>query len=82
MDLNLLGQKAKQSSFVLASLSTAKKNEAINRIADILEASIPEILEANAEDLAEARAGGISEAMLDRLTLNEKRVRDILNDMR
>ncbi|MBR1923653.1 MAG: glutamate-5-semialdehyde dehydrogenase [Ruminobacter sp.] len=82
MDLNLLGQKAKQSSFVLASLSTAKKNEAITRIADILEASIPEILEANAEDLVEARAGGISEAMLDRLTLNEKRVRDILNDMR
>ena len=82
MDMNLLGQRAKQSSYVLASLSTARKNEAISKIADILQESVQEILEANAVDLKNARESGIGEAMLDRLMLNEKRVNDILGDMR
>jgi glutamate-5-semialdehyde dehydrogenase len=82
MDMNLLGQRAKQSSYVLASLSTARKNEAITKIADILQDSVQEILEANATDLKNARESGIGEAMLDRLMLNEKRVNDILSDMR
>ena len=82
MDMNLLGQRAKQSSYVLASLSTARKNEAITTIADILQDSVQEILEANATDLKKARESGIGEAMLDRLMLNEKRVNDILSDMR
>ena len=80
--MNLLGQRAKQSSYVLASLSTARKNEAITKIADILQDSVQEILEANATDLKNARESGIGEAMLDRLMLNEKRVNDILSDMR
>lgn len=82
MDMEALGKTARESSYALAALPTARKNAAISAIADLLESSAPAILAANAEDLEKARAGGVGEAMLDRLALNEKRLADIVRDMR
>lgn len=82
MDMQLLGKQAKEASIVLGTLSTAKKNQVILSIADALEQNINVILEANKLDLDNAVAKGIGEAMLDRLTLNEKRMLDIIGDMR
>lgn len=82
MDMQLLGKQAKEASIVLGTLSTAKKNQVILSIADALERNINVILEANKLDLENAVAKGIGEAMLDRLTLNEKRMLDIIGDMR
>ena len=46
-------------------------------MADALEANKARILEANALDVDQAKARGITGALIDRLTLNEQRVRDM-----
>lgn len=80
--MHLLGQKAKDASRILAHVSTAQKNAALEKIAQQIEKETPEILAANAADHAEAREAGLSEAMLDRLLLNEKRMQTIVADLR
>jgi len=67
-------ESAKRASHELAAASTDAKNEALTRLADLLEARTAEILEANAEDLADERAAGLTPALRDRLTLDEARV--------
>jgi len=72
-----LGKKARLASRKLASLSTLKKNKALEAIADAILESKEEIKEANRLDLAEAENNGLSSAMIDRLTLTESRIEDM-----
>ncbi len=74
-------KRAKAASASLMTLSTEKKDAAIGRMADELEASAADILAANAEDMAAAR-GHISDVMLDRLRLTEERVKAMADGMR
>lgn len=67
-------QSARKAAMVLAQASTAVKNQALTAMADALIADSAQILEANAEDIQQARERGLSEAMIERLTLNEKRI--------
>ncbi|MGN1394266.1 MAG: glutamate-5-semialdehyde dehydrogenase [Succinivibrionaceae bacterium] len=82
MDLQQMGRDAKEASFVLSKLSTYKKNQALNIIANALEQSKDKILTANVLDLENAKLKGIGSAMLDRLTLTESRLQGIIDDMR
>jgi glutamate-5-semialdehyde dehydrogenase len=66
---------ARRAGRVLAALDTAAKDRALNAIADALEVSIPEILEANARDMEAGQAADIGAALLDRLRLDDGRVR-------
>ena len=66
---------ARRGGRVLAALDTAGKDRALRAIADALEARIPEILEANARDMEAGEAADIGAALLDRLRLDEGRVR-------
>jgi glutamate-5-semialdehyde dehydrogenase len=66
---------AKEAARGLAATSSAVKDAALLAVADALEARIPEILEANALDLEAGRASGLSDALMDRLALDEGRVR-------
>ena len=66
---------ARRAGRVLAALDTAGKDRALRAIADALEARIPEILEANARDMEAGEAADIGAALLDRLRLDESRVR-------
>ena len=66
---------ARRAGRVLAALDTAGKDRALRAIADALEARIPEILEANARDMEAGEAAEIGAALLDRLRLDEARVR-------
>ena len=68
---------AKDASRALAKLSGAQRNELLKAIALDLVASSDKIIEANKIDLANAKANGISDAMLDRLMLNEARIKGI-----
>ncbi len=77
-----MGLRARQASRRLASLPTAAKDEALERVAASLLARSRDVLAANREDHAEARAGGMSAAMLDRLLIDEKRLRAIAADVR
>lgn len=67
-------QAARKAAMVLAQASTAVKNQALTAMADALLTDRLQILEANAEDIQQARERGLSEAMIERLTLNEKRI--------
>src|SRR5690554_5389571 len=82
VDLEKMGQMARQASRQLAVLSTARKNEALLKIADRLEARAGYLLEQNSQDLDDARQKGLSEALIDRLMLNEKRIASLAADTR
>ncbi|MDO4529302.1 MAG: glutamate-5-semialdehyde dehydrogenase [Lachnospiraceae bacterium] len=72
---------AKNASLDVAAYSTEQKNTALSAMADALEAHIPEILSANNEDM-EAAKGKISDVMLDRLMINEDRIRAMAKGIR
>lgn len=76
-----MGKRAKQASRVLANAG-AKKNDALHRIADGLEAGFEKIIQENKFDLEQARADGMSESMLDRLTLTQARIKDMAQGAR
>lgn len=67
----LLAQSAARS---IGLLSDTAKRDALQAIADAIDASTAEIVAANAEDLERGRAGGLSVALQDRLRLDAPRV--------
>ena len=75
-------ERAKRASHELATLDTATKNAALAAMAAELEARTEEILEANAGDLEDGRAAGLDAALLDRLALDEGRIRLMADGVR
>ncbi len=69
-----MGRRARAAAHELVKLTTAQKNAILLAMADEIEARQEAILEANAKDLARARENGLSSAMIDRLTLDPKRL--------
>ena len=65
---------AREASTALAVASTEDKNEALEAIARALSENRSAILAANREDVDRERAGGMSEALIDRLTLTDRRI--------
>jgi glutamate-5-semialdehyde dehydrogenase len=74
--------QAKDASRKLATLDRDTKDAALRAVAHELEARVDEILEANAGDLEAGRAAGLTDALLDRLTLNDERVRAMADGVR
>lgn len=72
---------AKKASALGATLSTDKKNATLLSMADALENNMSEILLANKLDLKNAE-GVVATVMLDRLRLDEKRVRAMADGIR
>ncbi len=66
---------AKTASRALATVTTARKNAALAAIAAALESSVGEIISANSDDLERGRGAGLSDGLIDRLRLDEPRVR-------
>ena len=77
-----MGQAAKEASVVLAKLRTPEKNKALIVSAEALEQNMDKILAANKVDVEMAVENGIKGAFIDRLTLNEKRIKDMANGLR
>lgn len=65
---------AKTASAHLATATTVERNRGLEAIADALLARSGEVLAGNAADLAAARASGLASGLIDRLTLDERRV--------
>jgi glutamate-5-semialdehyde dehydrogenase len=76
-ELERLGKQAKVAARQLLKVTTRQKNQAMQFIIEAIMAKEAEILAANQEDLETGREMGLSEALLDRLTLNHKRLQDI-----
>lgn len=75
-------QKAKESSRVVATLSTAIKNKTLLEFADALEENSCFIIDENIKDMKLARELDLSSAMQDRLYLNDSRIQDMANAIR
>ncbi|HCQ88819.1 MULTISPECIES: glutamate-5-semialdehyde dehydrogenase [unclassified Clostridium] len=69
------GKKAKEASYILSNSSTNEKNKALNEMAKALLENSKDIIEANKIDIENARNKGTSESMIDRLLLNEDRIK-------
>jgi glutamate-5-semialdehyde dehydrogenase len=74
--------RARDAARVLAATDTATKDRALHAIADALEGRTPEILEANARDLDAGRESGLSGALMDRLALDDARVKAMADGVR
>ena len=77
-----LANQAKRASRVLATANPAVKNRALTAMAEALDRRSAEILVENADDIAEGRRKGLSGALIDRLLLDEARLRGIANSLR
>lgn len=80
--LQTQGGLAKAAAYTLSTAGTAKKNQALEAIAQILTERQAEWLSANAEDVAAAKEAGMRSAMLDRLTLTPSRIAGIVDGVR
>lgn len=69
------GQKARAASRCMAAASTADKNKALLRLAELLEAKKEDIFAANKQDLVRAKKNGLKESFVDRLRVTEKVLR-------
>ncbi len=76
-----LGRQAKSAAQVLATASSQAKNKALMLAAENLWQSRDEILSANTKDIENAKANGISPAFLDRLKLDEDRIKAIMDGL-
>ena len=77
-----VARRARAAATTIASASRRTKDAALLAIADALVARCAEILQANKADVERAAAAGATQAYLDRLRLDEQRVRAIADDVR
>jgi glutamate-5-semialdehyde dehydrogenase len=75
-------RRARTAALDLALAHRATKDAALHAMADALEACTAAVLEANAADVAAAAAAGTPQALLDRLRLDEARVRGMADGLR
>jgi glutamate-5-semialdehyde dehydrogenase len=77
-----MGARARAAAQVLATAGSERKYAALVSAAHAVERRAGEIMDANAEDLVFAEEKGLSPAMLDRLTLDDRRIRAIAEGLR
>ena len=77
-----IGARAKAAAATLAFAPAEAKQKALEAAADAIEARADQIGAANARDMAFGREKGLSDAMLDRLMLDEERIRSMAAGLR
>ena len=77
-----IAQKAKDASRMIGRLSTERKNKALLKMAEGLIANSSRLKEENARDLAVGREKGLSDAMIDRLRITDKTIKDMAGGLR
>ncbi|HZX48505.1 MAG TPA: glutamate-5-semialdehyde dehydrogenase [Nitrospirota bacterium] len=76
------GKKAREGARRLATLSTAVKNRALLEMADAIEREADRLKRENRKDIEAGEAGSLSSALIDRLTLNDKRISEMAQGLR
>jgi len=77
-----IGRKARDAAAELAFASAERKHAALIAAADAVWTNRAAIIAANGKDLDHGREKGLSPAMMDRLMLDEDRVRGIVDGLR
>lgn len=76
------GKNAKGTLTFMSQVTTEQKNNALNAIADALEKNVDVIIAANKIDLTDGKENGLNDGLLDRLMLNEERIKGIADGVR
>ena len=76
------GKRARATLAFMSQVDSEQKNKALNAIANMLEKNSNRIIKANAIDLEQGRNNGLSEGLLDRLMLNEERIKAMADGVR
>lgn len=80
--VNQMADTARLAARTLVSASYAERQAALNLIADQIEAKAFEIQEANQSDMERGKRDGLNSQLLDRLLLNDARIKGIANGAR
>jgi glutamate-5-semialdehyde dehydrogenase len=75
-------KNAKDASKALSCISLDDRNNALINMAKHLKESSAFIIRANKKDIASAKRSGLSKAMIDRLTLNSKRIEEMAESIK
>lgn len=70
-------REAKESMRELANISSGQKNIALIKMAEALEGKKSYLIKENKRDIAAAKKKGLSKALIDRLALSEKRIKEM-----
>ncbi|WP_297445388.1 glutamate-5-semialdehyde dehydrogenase [Desulfurobacterium sp.] len=84
MEIRKIAEEAKKVSYKLTGISTNVKNRTLLKAAELIDAKRDLIKAENEKDLKAAEEKGLSKAMIDRLLLNKKRIKgmiDVLHDV-
>ncbi|EDS76946.1 glutamate-5-semialdehyde dehydrogenase [Clostridium botulinum C str. Eklund] len=73
---------AKSAARKMAIMSTVTKNNALNAMADALIENTEAIIEANKKDMENGREKGLTESLLDRLLLDDGRIKSMAQGLR
>jgi glutamate-5-semialdehyde dehydrogenase len=77
-----IAMAARRASHTMAKLPSVTKNELLRSMASALEAGTEYLVAENRKDLELSAAKGLSSALLDRLMLDGKRVKDMADGLR
>ena len=75
--LKSIGKASRVAAKELAKLTTSVKNQALANLAEDLERKSADIISANKDDISLATTNGINEDIIDRLLINEERLKII-----
>ena len=79
--MQTVGINARAASRLMAAADTDTKNQALLHIASSILREKSALIAANQQDLNAARANGLDDAMLDRLTLSEKSILNMVEGL-
>ena len=82
MEMEELGRRGKEASRIIGKAGTAEKNRCLEMMARGVEQAAEAIKAANAEDLEKAKQAGLAPAMIDRLTLTDRRIQEMADGLR
>jgi glutamate-5-semialdehyde dehydrogenase len=82
IDIIRKARSVKEASGILYNCMTAKKNSLLKAINIHLRSETSAILKANKKDLQNAKQTGLQKVLLDRLTLNEQRIKQMINGVK
>jgi glutamate-5-semialdehyde dehydrogenase len=76
-----IAKEARKASYALALVSSSEKNKALKDMAAALIKNQDYLMTENAKDLSAARKAGYSQALMDRLTLSPKNIKDMADSL-
>ncbi|MEC3619151.1 glutamate-5-semialdehyde dehydrogenase [Bacillus subtilis] len=76
-EVSVKARLAKEAAAEMIMKTTAEKDEALSLIANGLRKELDFLLAENAKDIENGKENGLTPDIIDRLTLDEKRIRDI-----